>query len=238
MCICDDTDQSCDIFSFDNDMSLSTTDDIHNSNQKQNQRNNFFPGMLPGGSAPSNVNEDDPTILATLTLKNKVYENTLFEEHMTVGMGFWHNTSNDSPDLLYTSHTSDRVVNQFVYHPSGQYYFRKRVLEDNLRNRSGYPTGVVADTDGHLWIAIDTEGCVIEVDVDKDEILQTIKLESKYLTGMEFGGSDLSTLFVTTNTHDLSGNNQESGESQGNVIAIEGLGVKGFPQYFENVQYQ
>lgn len=198
--------------------------------------NTSFPGTFGNeGFAPTKIIEDEPTILATLTTNNKVYENTLFNEHMTIDMAFWFDEDKESPDLLYTTHPTDKIVNRFIYYPSGQFHFQKHVLEENLKVRSGYPTGVAVDTNGHVWIAIDTEGCVIEVDADKDEVLQTIHLEKLYLTGMEFGGVQLETLFVTTNTYDLFGNGQDSSENSAGIIAIEELGVNGFPKYFEGV---
>lgn len=62
----------------------------------------------------------------------------------------------------------------------------------------GYPDGMCADSEGHLWIAHWGGGCVTRWDPQAGRMLDRIELPAANITACAFGGTALTDLFITT----------------------------------------
>lgn len=81
------------------------------------------------------------------------------------------------------------------------------------------PDGLAIDTDGNLWSALWDGGCVACFS-PTGEALGRVKLPVQRPTCPTFGGPDLSTLYVTTASVELSQKEMQQGFYSGDVFAI------------------
>ena len=58
------------------------------------------------------------------------------------------------------------------------------------------PDGMKLDVEGNLWVAVHTRGELRQISPES-EILHTIKLPSKLVTNLTFGGDDMKTMYIT-----------------------------------------
>ncbi|GAQ90022.1 hypothetical protein KFL_005900080 [Klebsormidium nitens] len=93
----------------------------------------------------------------------------------------------------------------------------------------GLPDGMTIDSNDKLWIAIGESGHVAQYDPETGKELQRVKLPVKRPTSLEFGGKDLSELYVTTR--------EEPGKNPsphaGGLFRAHIPGVKGLAHSFE-----
>src|SRR5690606_17484628 len=91
----------------------------------------------------------------------------------------------------------------------------------------GSPDGMTLDASGRLWIAFWGESCVRVLDPENAEIVQVIEFPVPYPTSCAFGGSDGTTLFVTSAA--VARNKAELAEYplSGSLFAIGMRGTKG-----------
>ena len=62
----------------------------------------------------------------------------------------------------------------------------------------GEPDGATVDINNNYWSARVRGKCLICIDTKKEEIIEKIELPTNTPTCLTFGGSDLSSLFVTS----------------------------------------
>ncbi|XP_013139357.1 PREDICTED: regucalcin-like [Papilio polytes] len=103
----------------------------------------------------------------------------------------------------------------------------KRYIFDFKENKLiGGPDGLTIDTEGNLWIAIFYGSCVLKVDPRSGTVLDRVPIPAKQITSVTFGGRNLDTLFVTTASLPIDG---EQKPPCGATFMVTGLGVKGHP---------
>lgn len=89
----------------------------------------------------------------------------------------------------------------------------------------GVPDGSCLDADGFLWNCRYAGGCILRIAPD-GAVDQIIHLPATNITDCTFGGSDLSTLFVTSATNGLTVASISENPYEGAVMAFE-PGVRG-----------
>jgi sugar lactone lactonase YvrE len=109
------------------------------------------------------------------------------------------NTLCFSPDnqYLYFGDSDQNVIWRFEYDAATQ------TLSNEVPFFEGYargkPDGSAIDADGYLWNTRFGGGCIVRIAPD-GQIDRVIELPVSNITTCEFGGADLSTLFITTAT--------------------------------------
>ena len=103
----------------------------------------------------------------------------------------------------------------------------RRVFID-FSSTGGVVDGATVDADGCYWVTIPPTGKVSRYD-PQGKLMQTITLPVEHPTCCEFGGADLSTLYVTTailrrEPHLVRGQPQLGG-----LFAVDGVDAKGIP---------
>lgn len=101
-------------------------------------------------------------------------------------------------------------------------------LSGNISNRqdfikfkdSEYPDGLCIDTQGNLWIAMWSNGKIIQFDSFGNRINE-ILLPVTHPTSCCFGGKNLSTLFITTSMIELSPQERQNQPLAGKILQIE-----------------
>ncbi|MDC0739624.1 SMP-30/gluconolactonase/LRE family protein [Cognatishimia sp. SS12] len=84
----------------------------------------------------------------------------------------------------------------------------------------GRPDGMCVDSAGTLWVAICNKGCVLGLDQDGN-VIDKIEIPCRIVTNCAFGGADLSTLYVTTGTFDLSPEEMVEQPYSGGLFAVQ-----------------
>lgn len=105
-----------------------------------------------------------------------------------------------SPDgrTMYQSDTDSSLIFAFDYDvESGQASHRRVFAQVETSDRSHGPDGAAVDRDGFYLSAIYGEGCLLRFDPD-GRLERRIDMPVQYPTMPAYGGSDLTTVYVTT----------------------------------------
>ena len=100
-------------------------------------------------------------------------------------------------DVLYHVDSTAGTVTAWEYDPVAGELGASRVLR-SVPTETGLPDGLAVDAEGCLWLAIWGPGQVWRLDPGTGETTAVVKAPTPYTTSCAFGGSDLSTLYVTT----------------------------------------
>jgi sugar lactone lactonase YvrE len=146
---------------------------------------------------------------------------TLLDPDLTLSNGLaW------SPDgrLLYTVDTYRRTVWVRDYDViTGAVGVRREFI----RLEDGYPDGMCADAEGHLWVAVFGGGQVRRFTPD-GEWVGTVAVDAPHVTCPAFAGRDRTTLVITTATHELSDEQKAAFPDSGRVFLAD-VGIEGAP---------
>lgn len=96
-------------------------------------------------------------------------------------------------------------------------------------DRVGMVDGATVDREGYYWFALVRGGKILRLD-PKGRVDREIDMPVPSPTCVTFGGEDYETLYVTTAKAFLSDEVLEQFPQSGDLFAIHGLGVKGFPE--------
>lgn len=99
----------------------------------------------------------------------------------------------------------------------------------SLADRQGMVDGATVDREGFYWFALVRGGKVIRLD-PKGRVDREIEMPVPSPTCVTFGGHNYETLYVTTTKAFLSDETLAKFPQSGDLFAIEGLGVQGFPE--------
>jgi sugar lactone lactonase YvrE len=141
-----------------------------------------------------------------------------------------------SPDgkTLYFSDSAIDTIYAYDYDAeTGEAAGRRPLV--NTGELGGSPDGATVDADGLLWVAIFRAGKVAAFRPDGG-LERTVDLPVKLVTSVAFGGPDLDRLYVTSFSRDLAAEMQGAAEAienaeAGGLFVIEGLGVRGRPEF-------
>ncbi len=150
---------------------------------------------------------------------------------------FWRLNPDLTTDRLWSDVT---VSNGFAFSPDSRqaYYIdtptgRVDVLDyvdGNLLNRrtavaeAGHPDGMTVDVDGNLWVAQFGGSAVLHFSPAGD-LLTRVEVGARQVTACTFGGSDMSTLYITTSREGLAAGDDPAA---GAVFAVV-PGTSGMP---------
>jgi sugar lactone lactonase YvrE len=134
-----------------------------------------------------------------------------------------------SPDgrTLYYADTPTERVDAFDYDPATGAVSGRRTFVD-LHDVPGRPDGLTVDRDGGVWVAMARGGTVRHFDPD-GRAAGVIEIGPPMVTNCEFGGPDLSDLYVTTGCVGLGEADLVRYRRAGALLRIPDVGVTGLP---------
>jgi len=120
------------------------------------------------------------------------------------------------------------MIRAYRYSATDEPLDMPRMFVDTQAWHSG-PDGATVDSDGCLWVALVQAGKIGRF-TPSGELDRLIEAPTDMPSCIAFGGSDLSTLFVTSIKDSGSGRAVSRHPSGGHLFAIDGLGVKGLQE--------
>jgi L-arabinonolactonase len=135
-----------------------------------------------------------------------------------------------SPDgrRMYFADSLERKIWVYPYGPGGSDPGPRTDLIDTGPWESG-PDGATVDAEGCIWVCLIQVGKIARFTPD-GKLDQLIDAPTDLPSSLAFGGSDLSTLFVTSIKDSGSGRAISQHPDGGRLFAITGLGVRGLPE--------
>ncbi|MGY8660791.1 SMP-30/gluconolactonase/LRE family protein [Bradyrhizobium sp. UFLA05-109] len=135
-----------------------------------------------------------------------------------------------SPDgrTMYFADSLDRAIRAYRYEPGDAFDPEPRIVIDTGPYQSG-PDGATVDCDGCLWVALVQVGKIARF-TPQGGLDRLIDAPIDLPSSVAFGGSDLSTLYVTSIKDSGSGRAVSRHPDGGFLFAIDGLGVTGLPE--------
>ncbi len=103
-------------------------------------------------------------------------------------------------------------------------------MEDVNPDNEGVPDGLTLDGDGYLWSARWDGDRLFRYTPEGEEVLR-LRLPSKKVSSVTFGGEDYTDIFITTAGGE---NRAENGEGAGGVYTIN-LGIQGVPEFYSKI---
>ena len=94
---------------------------------------------------------------------------------------------------VYISETMTNRILRYEVNPdgsAGEVSIFFELPEDSI------PDGMKLDVEGNLWVAVHTLGEIWQIS-DSGDLIHTIKMPSKLVTNLTFGGYDMKTMYVT-----------------------------------------
>ena len=122
---------------------------------------------------------------------------------------------------VYLTDTSVQTIYQAPYSEAGE------LGELSVFHAGAMHDGLAIDSEGFLWGAIYGGGRVVRYSPDGEEDL-IVEVPAPNVTGIAFGGRDLSTLYIATARENLDESSLEKFPLSGSIFAVE-TGVRGRP---------
>lgn len=134
-----------------------------------------------------------------------------------------------SPDdrTMYFADSWTHTIYSFDFDLSDGILGNRRVFA-KLSASSGVPDGATVDSEGFLWSANFDGGCITRYAPD-GRVARIIQMPVQRPTSCAFGGEDLSILYVTSASVDLTGQQRVVASLAGGLFAVD-VGVKGLPE--------
>jgi sugar lactone lactonase YvrE len=120
---------------------------------------------------------------------------------------------------MYVTETGTRQVNAFDFSMEAGTLSNRR-LWVQFADSEGAPDGMTTDASGRIWIAHWGGSCVTCRD-EAGRVLAKVDLPTAQVTNCAFGGSDLSTLYITTAADGLSPADLAAQPLAGGLFAID-----------------
>jgi sugar lactone lactonase YvrE len=123
-------------------------------------------------------------------------------------------------DIHYIDTPTNRV-DAFDYDMERGDISNRRVAFEITREQGG-PDGMTIDTEGNLWVAHYGGGCVRCWDPRTGEILEAVDVPgARSITSCAFGGTNRSTLYITTASRHMSEQERAEYPASGFLFAAE-----------------
>jgi L-arabinonolactonase len=135
-----------------------------------------------------------------------------------------------SPDgrTMYFADSLDRAIRAYRYGPGDESDPEPRIVIDTGPYGSG-PDGATVDCEGCLWVALVQVGKIARF-TPQGALDRLIDAPTDLPSSVAFGGSGLSTLYVTSIKDSGSGRAVSRHPDGGFLFAIDGLGATGLPE--------
>ncbi|XP_050325274.1 regucalcin-like [Bactrocera neohumeralis] len=177
---------------------------------KADLRGRLFTGTIYGEFTESNP-------LAELYRFEKGQPMAVIRKGVTLSNGLaW----NEKTNKFYYIDSKDCEVTEYDYDLETGAISNPKVV---FKHAEHLPDGMTIDTEGNIYVATFTGHTVYKVNPSTQEILLAIKLPTKQITSVAFGGPDLDILYVTSSSY-----NDEPAPA-GFTFKVTGLGAKGLP---------
>lgn len=136
----------------------------------------------------------------------------------------------DQKTMYYVDSTPKNVYS-FDYNVDSGILSNNRVFVnfDDIKE-DGVPDGMSVDSEGNLWIASFFGACVLKFS-PQGKLLNRIKFPARRTTSCCFGGSNYSTLFVTSASVQASSEEMASYPNTGAVFIVKNPGATGLPAW-------
>ena len=140
------------------------------------------------------------------------------------------NTLCFSPDgcTMYFADGLDRKIRAYSYDKDAGALDQPRIHVDTAEFESS-PDGATVDSEGCIWVALVQAGKIGRFTPDGD-LDCLIEAPTDMPSCVNFGGPDMSTLYVTSIKDSGSGRAISRHPQGGALFALEGLGVRGLPE--------
>jgi sugar lactone lactonase YvrE len=129
--------------------------------------------------------------------------------------------------IMYYIDTPTRQVCAFDFNIVTAKLSNKRIVI-TIPEEEGYPDGMTIDREGKLWIAHWGGWQISRWNPENGKKLKGFKLPVSKITSCTFGGKDLSNLYITSASIDLSSEEMKEQPLAGSVFVIENIGWQGF----------
>ena len=135
-----------------------------------------------------------------------------------------------SPDgrTMYFSDSLDRTIRSYAYDKDDGALDQPRVHVDTAPFESG-PDGSTIDAEGCIWVSLVQAGKIGRF-TPEGKLERLVEAPTDMPACVNFGGPDMSTLFVTSIKDSGTGRAISRHPFGGHIYAIEGLGVTGLPE--------
>lgn len=131
---------------------------------------------------------------------------------------------------LYCSDTFLRLIYIFEYNKQNGTLSNRRIFVETKADE-GTPDGLTVDSEGCLWAVLFGSGDVVRYTPEGIEE-KRIKFPAKQITSLNFGGEDLTDLYVTSAIYGPHG--MDESDSAGALFRLK-LPVKGSPGFFSRI---
>lgn len=140
-----------------------------------------------------------------------------------------------SPDdrLMYFTDFKKNTIYAYDFDAEAGHISNRRALIV-IEEGDGFPDGMTVDAEGHLWVAHWDGWCVTRHDPNGAEVLR-VSFPVPRPTSVAFGGNDLTTIYVTSATMQLSEAELAKAPASGALFAIQ-TDVVGLPEPLFNDQ--
>jgi sugar lactone lactonase YvrE len=128
---------------------------------------------------------------------------------------------------MYFADSWAQTIFSFDFDLDNGTLYNRRVFAE-LPQSAGVPDGATVDSEGFIWSANFDGGCVTRYAPD-GSIDRVISMPVQRPTSCVFGGEDLSILYVTSASLNLTDEQRIAAPLAGGLFAID-VGVKGLPE--------
>ncbi len=140
---------------------------------------------------------------------------------------------NAGSSIMYYINTPTNYVFAFDYDIESGNIDNQRVVID-LTHEKGFADGMTIDEEGMLWIAFYGGWRVARYDPGNGNLLNQIELPVENVTCCTFGGGDLTDLYITTASQNMSEETLKEQPHAGKLFIVRNTGIKGMlPQKFK-----
>jgi sugar lactone lactonase YvrE len=140
---------------------------------------------------------------------------------------------NADSSIMYYINTPTDYIFAFDYNIETGDIDNQRVVID-LTHEKGHADGMTIDEEGMLWIAFYGGWRVARYDPGTGKLLQQIELPAENVTCCTFGGADLTDLYITTASQNMSEETLKEQPHAGKLFVVRNTGIKGIlPQKFK-----
>jgi len=165
-------------------------EDARFNDGKVDPRGRFLAGTLKYQPSPGTA--------SLYSLENNKFKTLLSNVGLSNGI-CW----NQSGDQLFYIDSLAQSIQAFEYDLDSGDMGKARVLIE-FSATQGTPDGMTIDAAGNLWVAMWAGGKVLNIS-QSGEIIGEIRVPVDQVTSVAFGGTDLSTLYITTARYLMSG---------------------------------
>lgn len=146
-------------------------------------------------------------------------------EHVSISNGLaW----NDDNTILYYINTPTNYIFAFDFDMETGSINNQRVVVD-LTHEKGFADGMTIDEEGMLWVAFYDGWRVARYNPVTGDLLQQVDLPVANATCCTFGGENLTDLYITTASKEMSDEALQQQPHAGKLFVVKNTGVKGTP---------